>query len=268
MNARFILAIAMITAAANLAYGQTLPIPESIIRNAFHGRDGAFIIIDCASGIASDFRPDVSAEQLPPCSTFKIWNTLIGLETGLISSAGEDFYKWDGENRAFPGWNRDLTLKEAFQASCVPAFQNLAREIGQKHMQFWIDKIGYGDRDTSAGIDLFGLPAKGRKTVLISPKEQAQLICKLISKKLPFSEKTLMAFNDIMQLKKTDRGVLYGKTGSGVNDADTYTLGWFVGYVKHNGRKYAFACTIKDKEVMGKDARSLVETVFEKQGML
>jgi beta-lactamase class D len=268
MKAIFILAIAMITAAANLAYGQTFPIPENTVSSAFHGCDGAFIIIDCVSGIASDFRPDASAESLPPCSTFKIWSTLIGHETGIIDSAKEDFYKWDGVNRAYAGWNRDLTLKEAFQVSCVPAFQSVARLIGHERMQLWIDKIEYGDRDISAGIDMFWLPAKGRKTILISPKEQAQLLCKLVSGTLPFSVKSLTVFKEIMKVNTTDHGILYGKTGSGADDRGIYILGWFVGYVESNGTTYAFACTAKGDNIMGKDARAIVENILIRQGIL
>ena len=113
---------------------------------------------------------------MAPCSTFKIWNTLIGIESGIISSPDQPFYQWDGEKRSISAWNRDLTLREAFQASCVPAFQNLARQIESERMQYWLDRIEYGDRDTSAGIDVFWLPSKGRKTILISPTEQAQLV--------------------------------------------------------------------------------------------
>ena len=157
-------------------YGQTIPIADSIIRNAFAGREGTLVIIDCSSGAISDFRPNAAAERVPPCSTFKIWNALIGFESGIIASAEEPFYRWDGQTRAISAWNKDLTLKEAFQASCVPAFQALARQIDPERMQSWIEKLGYGDRDISAGIDVFWLPAKGRKTILISPVEQAQLM--------------------------------------------------------------------------------------------
>ena len=267
MKARFTIVMVMITLAANLAYGQTFSIPESIISSAFNDRDGTFFIIECVSGNVSDFRPETSSEALPPCSTFKIWNTLIGLETGVIFDAEEDFYKWDRINRAFSGWNRDLTLKEAFQVSCVPAFQNLARQIGHDRMQLWIDKIGYGDQDTSSGIDVFWLPAKDRKTILISAKEQALLMCNLVMGRLPFSANSLTVLKEIMTVKKTDHGILYGKTGSGVDEKGTYTLGWFVGYVESKGKSYAFACTVRGMDTMGKDARAVVETVLEKQGL-
>ena len=165
MKMRYPLAIAVIIIGATLAYGQTLPIPESLVNSAFAGRRGAFVLIDCSSGASSDFRPEASSEKLAPCSTFKIWNTLIGLESGILSTAEEAFYQWDGVIRPIPEWNRNLTLKEAFRVSCVPAFQNLARQIGPRRMQSWINQIDYGNRDLSAGIDVFWLPAKGRKTI-------------------------------------------------------------------------------------------------------
>jgi beta-lactamase class D len=268
MKTRHLLAIALIVAATPAAHGQDLPLTESIVGDAFAGLGGAFVISDCSSGAISDFRRDASSERLAPCSTFKIWNTLIGLESGILTSADEPFYRWDGVTRAIPEWNKNLTLKESFQTSCVPAFQNLARQIGPLRMQSWLDKIGYGDRDTSAGIDVFWLPASDRKTVLISPKEQAQLICRLASGKLSFSEKSLAVVKDMMTIKKTDRGILYGKTGSGADDAGKYALGWFVGYVEKRGKTYAFACSAKGDNIMGKDARTIVETILEKQGLL
>ena len=268
LNMRYILALCVIIAATPLAHGQIVPTPDSLARNAFAGREGALVVIDCSSGAVSDFRPNAAAKRLAPCSTFKIWNTLIGLESGIITSADEAFYRWDGQTRAIPAWNKDLTLKEAFQASCVPAFQDLARQIGPERMQLWIEKAGYGDRNTSAGIDVFWLPAKGRKTILISPTEQAQLMHKLVAGKLPFSKTSLAVLKELMAIKKTDNGVLFGKTGSGTGDRGTFVLGWFVGYVESNGRTYAFACTAQGENIMSKDTRAIVETVLEKQGFL
>lgn len=247
---------------------ESFPIPEAVVESAFAGGTGTLVLIDCASDTILMFYPEMASEKLPPCSTFKIWNTLIGLEEGVLSAPEEIFYHWDGETRFIPEWNRDLTLKEAFQASCVPAFQNLARKIGPQQMQFWIDRMGYGDRDLSAGIDVFWLPAPGRKTLLISPEEQAKLICRLISGKLPFSGKSQSVLKKLMTLQKTERGILYGKTGSGTQIAGKFDLGWFVGYVESHGKTYAFACAIQGDGMTGKKARALVETILTKQGLL
>lgn len=251
-----------------LASCKTTPAPDNIIRNAFSDYTGSFVLIDSSSGIISDFDPETSSEKLPPCSTFKIWNTLIGFESGIISTPNEAFYEWDGETRFIQEWNQDLTLREAFRASCVPAFQDLARKIGHKRMQSWLDKIGYGDRNISAGIDAFWLPSLGRKTLLITPREQATLMHKLVLGKLPFSEASQAKLKDVMAIKNTHNGVLYGKTGSRIDNAGKFIMGWFVGYVESEGKTYAFACNVKGNSVMGKDAIAIVITILEKRGIL
>ena len=126
------------------------------------------------------------------------------------------FWKWDGKKRESEAWNKDQTLRSAFAVSCVPAFQNLARNIGQNRMQEWLDKIGYGDRNISSGIDVFWLPnPPDRETLLVTPMEQAEMIAQLVEEKLPFSAKTLATLKSIMTLKTSERGTLFGKTGTG-----------------------------------------------------
>lgn len=244
------------------------PFPEASIQTAFDGQKGALVVIDCASGETERFNPEGCGEKLPPCSTFKIWNTAIGLELGVISQADQPFYKWDGEKRFIDAWNKDLTLREAFAASCVPAYQELARKIGMERMNTWIEKIHYGDRNTSSGIDVFWLPAPDRKPILISPDEQARLIASLVGGKLPFSTKTLSTLKDIMTAKRTDHGTLYGKTGTGTIGSEDYNIGWYVGYVESSGKTFAFACVVKGEKVMGKDARTIVERILTKQSLL
>lgn len=251
-----------------------LTVPSDSIHRALNGHEGAFVLIDCASGAAS--RSDVAAcaERLPPCSTFKIWNTAIGLELKEISRPDEPFWKWDGTKQPYEAWNRDLTLKEAYDASCVPAFQALARKTGKERMQEWIDKIGYGDKDLSAGVDNFWLPAHERKkTVIISPDEQAELIRKLAQGQLPFSAQTLRVLKEVMFIEKTEQGSLYGKTGTSgtyINADGTFRtgVGWFAGYVESGGKTYAFAAVLKSKGITGKDARAVVESILVQQKLL
>ena len=257
-----ILGIALLTSC------RTVRIHDSTAKEAFGELKGTLVVIDCSSARTTTYRPDVATIPLPPCSTFKIVNALIGLESGIISSPDAQFYKWDGVERSVLAWNRDLTLQEAFQASCVPAFQNLARQIGPERMQNWINKIGYGNRNISAGSDVFWLPSKGRDTITISPAQQADLMRNIVCGEIPFSMASLATLKKLMFIKKTAKGSLYGKTGSGTDDSDVFVLGWFVGYVESNGRTYAFACVAQGKNVMSKNARAIVESVFEKQGLL
>ena len=64
-----------------------------------------------------------------PASTFKIVNSLIGLQTGKITNDSM-VIKWDGIKRWNLDWNKDLTMYQAFRVSAVPYYQEVARRIG------------------------------------------------------------------------------------------------------------------------------------------
>ena len=235
---------------------------------AFKEHPGALVVIDCANGETFRSNANACAEKLPPCSTFKIWNTAIGLETGIITDADAPFWKWDGTKRSIEPWNADQTVRTAYQVSCVPAYQELARKIGQDRMAEWMQKIGYGDGNMASGLDVFWLPAEGRKSLLISPDEQAALMQDLVEGKTAFSGETLRVLKDVMQAEKTERGTLYGKTGTGTAPDGSSNLGWYVGYVESRGKTYAFAATVRGEKVMGKDARAAVEKIFREKKLL
>lgn len=252
-----------------LVAASVLSLPSGLVEKAFHGRSGAYVQIDGQTGARFESDAKACAAKFAPCSTFKIWNSAIGLQLGLVASPDAPFWKWDGVKRdVAPGWNQDQTLRSAFAVSCVPAYQALARQIGKVRMQEWIDRLGYGDRDISAGIDVFWLPAPGRKTILITAVEQAELTARLAKGDVPFSTRTQAELKEVMKVKTTDKGTLYGKTGTGTGPGGEMVMGWFVGYVESAGKTYAFACRLEGKGIMGKDARAMVETILTGQGLL
>ena len=99
-----------------------------------------------------------SKKRLSPCSTFKIYNSLIGLETGVLDQ--EDVYtlfKWNGTQYSFPLLEPRSYPGTATRESVVRYFQELAARIGPERMQEYIDKIGYGNKDISGGLTTFWL---------------------------------------------------------------------------------------------------------------
>ncbi|NTU49381.1 MAG: class D beta-lactamase [Desulfobulbaceae bacterium] len=247
----------------------TVSFAQEIDRSLLQGYDAALVIYNRATGEAINIDPARNSQRLSPCSTFKIYNTLIGLELGLIKGADEPWYKWDGVKRDIEGWNQDLTLREAFRVSSVPAYQILARQIGEVRMKEYIKKIGYGSQDISAGIDIFWLSRAGTASIKISADEQVALLNNLLDGKLPFSEKDIAILRDVMQAEKTDKGILYGKTGSGMGADGKWNLGWFVGFLEHDGSTQVFACNITGGEnPSGIVAKQIVLDYFKSKDLL
>jgi beta-lactamase class D len=247
---------------------------EEQVRAAFGGLGGAFVLRDCATGEEIVFDAQTADTALGPCSTFKIWNSLIGLEEGILSESDAAFWSWDGEERSFAAWNQDQTWRSAFQASCVPAFQELARKIGPERMQSWLEKLGYGNRDQCGRPDSFWLPRAGEKTIMITPREQARMICRLVNGQLPVRPESVAKLTEVMKLAATEQGTLYGKTGSGLRERPDgpqsevdFDMGWLAGFVESRGKKYAYAGLVLGDGLTGKDARRLAEAILGSAGL-
>lgn len=242
---------------------------QEIDKALLKGYTAALVIHDRSSGAIVNVDPALGARRLSPCSTFKIYNTLIGLELGLIPDPDAPWYKWDGVKRGIEGWNRDLTLRQAFNVSAVPAYRLLASQIGVERMKKYIDELDYGTKDISAGVDIFWLDQPGLVSIMISADEQVALLNKLLDGKLPFSKKNVETLKDVMKLATTENGALYGKTGSGMGPDGKWALGWFVGFVDCGGTTHVFACNITGGDnPSGKAARAIVEDVLRSRKLL
>jgi beta-lactamase class D len=173
-----------------------------------------------------------------PASTFKICNSLIGLETGVIKD--ENFViKWDGVVRDVVEWNKDQDMKTAFKNSTVPYYQELARRVGGKRMKYWLNKAKYGNADTSGGIDRFWLTGGLR----ITPEQQIKFLVRLFKSDLPFSMKSIDIVKKIMIAQDTIGYVLRAKTGW--SEQDGKSVGWYVGYLEATNGTFFFATCIQ-----------------------
>ncbi len=174
-----------------------------------------------------------------PASTFKIVNSLIGIQTGVISDENM-VIKWDGIKRWNEDWNKDLTMKEAFAVSAVPYYQEVARRIGHDTMKLWIDSLGYGNRDISGPIDSFWL----NNHLKIKPDEELGLVKKLYFDQLPFFKRTQEIVQSVMLREQNSNYKLYYKTGWGFPEKGG-ELGWVVGWIEENKHPYFFVLNIE-----------------------
>lgn len=215
--------------------------------------DGSFVLYDQSKNHYIFYNQTQNEKALTPASTFKICNSLIGLETGVIKD--EHFMmKWDSMIYLNPNWNGDQDLKTAFENSTVWYYQELARRGGGVKMKYWLDKLNYGNADTSGGIDRFWLSGGLR----ISPAQQIDFLKRLYNNSLPLSQRTMDLVKKIMLAEQTAFYTIRSKTGWGWQD--NQEIGWNVGYIETKGTVYYFANCIQTMDSTHKDfSRARIE---------
>src|SRR5882724_9356374 len=192
--------------------------------------------------IASD--KERSGEGKLPASTFKIPNSLIALETGVVGDPDKDVFKWDGVTRSIEAWNKDHTLRSAIAASAVPVYQEIARRIGAERMQKYVDLLDYGNRDIGGGIDQFWLTGNMR----IDPIQQIDFVDRLRRGVLPVSKRSQELVRDILSVTKSGDAVIHAKTGLLGAEVGKPSLGWMVGWGEKGPAITVFALNLDIRE--------------------
>jgi len=226
------------------------------------GVAGALVLItDGDAPTVQAYDPARAATGFLPASTFKIPNSLIALETGVV--AGPDtVFAWDGVKRSIADWNADLTFTQALRVSCVPIYQEIARRIGQERMQWWVREMGYGNADIGQAIDTFWLNGALR----ISALTQAAFLRRLAHDGLPFSKKTMAAVREMLVEERTEAGVLRAKTG--LTARVSPNVAWWVGWVEKGDRRWFFALNIDSVRPEDIPARkTVVKAVLAAEGV-
>ncbi len=216
----------------------------------FSNQDGTFVLRDIKKDKTFVYNHERANKRFAPQSTFKVPNSLIGLQTGAVEDEYDIKY-WDGVERELPVWNQDHTLGSAMRYSVVWYYQAMARDIGYSRMEDWVRKISYGNQDISGGIDQFWLS----NTLQISPLEQADFLEALYKENLPFDKDVMRTVKRMMIQQEGDEYTLFGKTGQGSG------IGWFVGFIESGKRSYSFATNIDGTST---DAKSITIEILKK----
>lgn len=205
-----------------------------------------------------------------PASTFKIVNSLIGLQAGRVRDSAT-VIPWDGVVRSHAEWNKDLTMNQAFHLSAVPWYQELARRIGKDTMQKWLDTLHYGavtkgGRAVVNKIDTFWLD----NSMKITPDEQLGLVKRLYFDQLPFFNRTQdIVISMMLQEDKPEYKLSY-KTGWG-HAENGHSIGWINGWIEENRRPYFFVLLLESPSAdfdMGPVRLKVLKQILEKQGFM
>jgi beta-lactamase class D len=228
--------------------------------------DGCFILYDLKRDRYIRYNPNRCQKRFIPASTFKIFNSLVALETKAIADENT-VMAWDGVKRQFPIWNEDQTMRTAFPRSVVWFYQDLARKIGKERMTKYIQDANYGNQDISPKLDSFWLNGN----LKISPEEQVKFLVKLYQKDLPFSNSVIKTVKDIMIVDRQETYTLSGKTGWSRSPDGTNNLGWYVGYVEKADNTYFYALNFENQDPnfpLGTVRRKILYSALEDLALL
>jgi len=209
--------------------------------------DGTVLIFDPQADVfySNDF--EWARKGYLPASTFKIPNSMIALETGVVESDSSIFH-WDGTPRRMEIWEADLTLRQAFLRSCVPCYQEVARGVGVERMNEHLTKFSYGNMLIDSSIlDVFWLDSDFK----ITPFEQVDFLSRFYQEKLPIQNRTYELMRTIMVLDENESYTLSGKTGWAIRNGNN--KGWFVGFIEKGQNVYFFATHIAPHEDFNMD---------------
>lgn len=204
-----------------------------------------------------------------PASTFKIVNSLIGIETGRVRD-DSTIIPWNGKSIRRIECEKDLLMVDAFRVSCPPWYQELARRIGKDTMQRWLDTLGYAQRYgrflIKNNLDTFWLDNSAR----ITGDEQLGLVKKLYFDQLPFQKRTQETVRKMMKMESNANYTLSYKTGWGHTEKG-HSLGWIVGWIEENAHPYFFVLQVENPDRnfdMGPVRMKILKSILKQHGFM
>lgn len=228
-----------------------------------YGVEGCFILYNLHADTYLRYNPQRCDQGFLPASTFKIFNSLVALESGVAPDENM-VLRWDGVKRG-GAWDQDHDMRMAFKNSTVWYYQEIARRIGEERMRYYLNREKYGNRSTEGGIDKFWLSGGLR----ITPNEQIDFLKRLYAGKLGFSPATMSTVRDIMKMEETPRYTMRGKTGWA--PMDSIDIGWIVGWIEKPDTTYFFTLNIatREKDFPMREARKdILDGILKELGII
>lgn len=246
--------------------------PQQEVRHAdwekyFAGGDGCAVVYDPQAEQYTIYNEELCKERVSPCSTFKIAAALIGLKNGAVESMDSQM-GYDGTRYPAAAWNEDLTLKEAFQSSCVWYFRKLIDKVGQDEVRRELKALHYGNCDVSQwqGSGCNPLPELNgfwlESSLQISPLEQVKILSRIFEGQTSYEARDIAVLRELM-LTEERGGTVYGKTGTG-----TTGIGWFTGFCEQNGGRLYFAVCLRGSnsaQANGKLAEGIAVRILQNE---
>jgi beta-lactamase class D len=176
-----------------------------------------------------------------PGATFDIFNSLVALETGVVTDEKMPI-PVAVPNAPDSNAAAQVNIVEAFKKNNTPATAYITQKIGTAKMQFWIDSIGYGNKNIGEGTANFWQ----NNTLTISADEQLGFMKRLYFDLLPFRKSVQLSVREMMsQINNSVYAINY-KTAT-VKDKSNNDIQWVTGWIEENRHVYFFTTVLKLK---------------------
>ena len=251
--------------------------PEWAAAFAAEGGTGTFVLFHPATGQTERLDPARAATRFLPASTFKLYNALVAVETGVVGDV-DSVFAWDGQQRSIAQWNRDHTLRSGMRFSVVWLYQRVARRVGRERYAAAFAREPYGNGVVGDSLEMFWLDG----SLQISADEEVRFVDRLRSGTTGFSDATEATVRSIVPVLIERRGAhgmvrVFGKTGASSRPQQP-DLGWIVGWVERDsadGGPLVFAMNAEradgpdgDRFEVGPARLRIVEAVLAGEGIL
>lgn len=234
----------------------------------FNGLNGTAVIYDTSNSQYMIHNYNLAVTRSSPCSTFKIISSLIALENEILEP--EDSTRtWSGETFWNENWNKDINFSEAFRTSCVWYYRQVIDDIGQDMLQKELNKLQYGNCDISDWEGSLNTNNNNRaltgfwieSSLLISPKEQVEVMERIFGKNSDYSEETQNELKQVMLVPDLDRAdiSIYGKTGMGKVNGIVVDA-WFTGFAESTTGRIYFCVRLGTSDGMNVSSTLAKET--------
>ena len=243
-------------------------ITEANWSSYFDGINGAAVIYSPTDNCYQIYNQELALTQRSPCSTFKIISSLIALENGVIEP-NDSTRTWSGETFWNEEWNKDINFSDAFHASCVWYFREIIDEIGKDLIQEELNRLEYGNCDISDWEGRLNTNNHNpvltgfwiESSLLISPKEQVEVMEHIFGNNTDYSEETLERLKQVMLLSEQSEAdiLFYGKTGMG-KSYGIVVDSWYTGFADTADKRVYFCVYLGEtdnKNVSSAKAREI-----------
>lgn len=216
---------------------------------------GCFLLLDLTTGVTQVSQAQSCDLATSPASTFKIPNSLIGLETGVTSGA-DAIRRFDPSKHDYAKWGReDLTLTDAVRQSVVWYFRELAADVGPERMQSMLDRLDYGNASIGTDVTMFWLDG----TLTISGREQLDFLRRMWTGELDVAPEHVRTLEDILtqplrnlegrvsdpsQYEAAWSSEVEAQFKTGTNDYEGGSVTWWVGRLRSDQRDVIFVSRV------------------------